>query len=169
MASICSQPIAHSYPHASIVELGFQFPKPPPSSDASMFGCAARFNLSATDVPASMNGGPEWAPLALKMGNLRSLKREPSGARRCSLWCQTSRSLVTDCCHTSSENGHPYVARTLWSWDLATPGSERASSRLDLARKLLTAVPKIPLLWLHLRPSGVRIDFIGTISCNLPS
>jgi len=25
------------------------------------------------------------------------------------------------------------VARTLWSWDLATPGSERASSRLDLA------------------------------------
>jgi hypothetical protein len=20
-----------------------------------------------------------------------------------------------------SENGHPYVARTLWSWDLATP------------------------------------------------
>jgi hypothetical protein len=56
MASICSQPIAYSYPHASIVESGFQFLKPPPSSDASIFGCAARFNLSAMDVPASMNG-----------------------------------------------------------------------------------------------------------------
>jgi hypothetical protein len=34
MASTCSQPIAHSYPHASIVESGFQFSKPPLSSDA---------------------------------------------------------------------------------------------------------------------------------------
>jgi hypothetical protein len=31
MASTWSQPIAHSYPYASIVELGFQFLKPPPS------------------------------------------------------------------------------------------------------------------------------------------
>jgi hypothetical protein len=80
-------------------------------------------------TPGHLNGHP-WA---LEMGNLRSLKREPSRARSCSLWCQTSHSLVTDCCHTWSENGHPCVARTLWSWDLATPGSERASSRLDLA------------------------------------
>jgi hypothetical protein len=28
---------------------------------------------------------PEWAPFALEMGNLRSLKRELSGARSCSL------------------------------------------------------------------------------------
>jgi hypothetical protein len=50
MASTCSQPIAHNYPHASIVELGFQFWEPPPSSDASVFDCAARVNLSAMDV-----------------------------------------------------------------------------------------------------------------------
>ena len=65
MASTCSQPIAHSYPHASIVESGFQFSKPPPSSDASLFGCAARFNLSAMDVPASMNGRRFQAPPAV--------------------------------------------------------------------------------------------------------
>ena len=56
MASTYSQPIAYSYPHKSTVESGFQFSKPPPSSDASVFGCAARFNPSAMDVPASMNG-----------------------------------------------------------------------------------------------------------------
>jgi hypothetical protein len=33
MASTWSQPVAHSYPHASIVELGFQFSKPPSSSE----------------------------------------------------------------------------------------------------------------------------------------
>jgi hypothetical protein len=65
MASTCSQPIAHSYPHASIVESGFQFSKPPPSSDASIFGCAARFSLSAMDVPASMNGRRFQAPPAV--------------------------------------------------------------------------------------------------------
>jgi hypothetical protein len=64
MASTCSQPITHSYPHASIVESGFQFSKPPPS-DASIFGCAARFNLSAMDVPASMNGRRFQAPPAV--------------------------------------------------------------------------------------------------------
>jgi hypothetical protein len=51
MASTCPQPIARSYPHASIMELGFQFSKPPSPADASIFGCAARFNLSAMDVP----------------------------------------------------------------------------------------------------------------------
>jgi hypothetical protein len=56
MASTCSQQIAHSYPHASIVELDFQFSKPPPSLDVSLFGSAARFNLSAMDVLASMDG-----------------------------------------------------------------------------------------------------------------
>jgi hypothetical protein len=55
MASTCSQPIAYSYPHISIIESGFQFLRPLPSSDASLFGCAAHFNLSTTDVPASMN------------------------------------------------------------------------------------------------------------------
>jgi hypothetical protein len=65
MASTCSQPIAHSYSHASIVESGFQFSKPPLSSDASMFGCAARFDLSAMDVPASMNGRRCEAPRAV--------------------------------------------------------------------------------------------------------
>jgi hypothetical protein len=65
MASTCSQPIAHSYPYASIVESGFQFSKLPPSSDASIFGCAARFNLSAMDVPASMNGRRFQAPPAV--------------------------------------------------------------------------------------------------------
>jgi hypothetical protein len=65
MASICSQPIVYSYPHVSIVELGFQFSKSPSSLDASLFGCAARFNLSAMDVPASMNGGRFQAPPAV--------------------------------------------------------------------------------------------------------
>jgi hypothetical protein len=65
MASTCSQPIAHSYPNASIVELDFQFPKPPSFSDASIFGYAARFNLSAMDVPASMNGRHFQAPPAV--------------------------------------------------------------------------------------------------------
>jgi hypothetical protein len=37
MASTCSQPIAHSYPHTSIVELGFQFSKPPPSMNGRHF------------------------------------------------------------------------------------------------------------------------------------
>jgi hypothetical protein len=65
MASTCSQPIAHSYPHTSIVESGFQFSKLPLSSDASIFGCAARFNLSAMDVPALMNGRRFQAPPAV--------------------------------------------------------------------------------------------------------
>src|SRR5207248_9826719 len=55
MASTCCQPIAHSYPHISIWESGFQFSKPPTSSDALLLGSAARFNLSAMDVPALMN------------------------------------------------------------------------------------------------------------------
>jgi hypothetical protein len=65
MASICSQPITHSYPHASTVKPSFQLSKHPSSSDASLFGCAARFNLSAMDVPASMDGGPFRAPPAV--------------------------------------------------------------------------------------------------------
>jgi hypothetical protein len=55
MASTCSQPIAYSYPHASIVKSGFQFSKPLSSSDTSIFGYAAHFNLSTIDVPASIN------------------------------------------------------------------------------------------------------------------
>jgi hypothetical protein len=53
-----------SYPHVSIVKSGFQFSKPPPS-DTSIFGCAARFNLSTMDVPASMNGRRFQAPPAV--------------------------------------------------------------------------------------------------------
>ena len=65
MASICSQPITHSYPHASTVKPSFQLSKHPSSSDASLFGCAARFNLSAMDVPASIDGDPFRAPAAV--------------------------------------------------------------------------------------------------------
>jgi hypothetical protein len=65
MAFIYSQPIAHSYPYASIVKSGFQFSKPPPSLDASIFSCAARFNLSAIDIPALINGRRFQAPPAV--------------------------------------------------------------------------------------------------------
>jgi hypothetical protein len=43
MASMCCQPIAHSSTDASVVK----FSKLLPPYDASMFGCAARFDLSA--------------------------------------------------------------------------------------------------------------------------
>jgi hypothetical protein len=56
MASTCSQSIAHIYPHSSTVKPSFQFSNSLSSSDTSLFGCAARLNLSAMDVPASMNG-----------------------------------------------------------------------------------------------------------------
>jgi hypothetical protein len=54
------------------------------------------------------------------MGNLRSLKWEPEvtpyGAKRRILW-------LWICTFAAwSENGHPYMARNLWSWDLAMPG-----------------------------------------------
>jgi hypothetical protein len=56
MASTCSQSIAHIYPHSSTVKPSFRFSNPLSSLDMSLFGCAARLNLSAMDVPASMNG-----------------------------------------------------------------------------------------------------------------
>jgi hypothetical protein len=43
MASMCCQPIAHSSTDAPVVK----FSKLLPPYDASMFGCAARFDLSA--------------------------------------------------------------------------------------------------------------------------
>ena len=64
MASTCCQPITHSYPHAFTVESGFQSSKPPTSSDTSRLGCAARFNLSAMDLPVSMNGRFQVSPAA---------------------------------------------------------------------------------------------------------
>jgi hypothetical protein len=64
MASTYSQPIAHSYPHASTANPSFQFSKPP-SSYVSLFGCAARLNPSAMDVPASMDGRGFQAPPAV--------------------------------------------------------------------------------------------------------
>jgi hypothetical protein len=46
MASTCSQLIVdRCYPHASTVESGFRFLKPPPSSDVPLFGGDARFQL----------------------------------------------------------------------------------------------------------------------------
>jgi len=78
MASICSQPITHSYPHASTVKPSFQLSKYPSSSDASLFGCAARFNLSTMDVPASMNDGPFRAPLAIGQPLSPARAAEPS-------------------------------------------------------------------------------------------
>ena len=56
MASTRCQPIIHSYPYAFTMESGFQPSKPPTSSDTSRLGCAVRFNLSAMDLPVSMNG-----------------------------------------------------------------------------------------------------------------
>src|SRR2546421_8582703 len=59
MASECSQPIAHSNPHASIVELGFQFPKPP-----TPLRCVdVQFVYDGRAV--SMNGGRFQAPPAV--------------------------------------------------------------------------------------------------------
>jgi hypothetical protein len=53
MASTCYRPITDNRTHKSIVELGFQFLKAPHPSDASVFGCAARFNLSTMKTSAS--------------------------------------------------------------------------------------------------------------------
>jgi hypothetical protein len=64
MASTYYQPIAHSTPHRS-VKLGFQFSEPLTLSDASRLGCAARFNLSAMDLPAPLNGCGFQAPPAV--------------------------------------------------------------------------------------------------------
>jgi hypothetical protein len=78
MASTYCQQIAHNCPHNSIVKLGFQFRKPPKRSDASVFGCAARFNLSATDTPASMDDLRSPAPLAVRQGLPSTRTASPS-------------------------------------------------------------------------------------------
>ena len=46
------------------LESGFQSSKPPTSLDTSRLGCAARFNLSAMDLPVSMNGRFQVSPAA---------------------------------------------------------------------------------------------------------
>jgi hypothetical protein len=51
MASTCYQPIANNCPYKPTLNPDFQSPKPPASSDATVFGCAARFNLSPVDTP----------------------------------------------------------------------------------------------------------------------
>jgi hypothetical protein len=51
MASTCYQPIANNCPYKPILNPDFQFPKPPASSDTTVFDCAARFNLSPLDTP----------------------------------------------------------------------------------------------------------------------
>jgi hypothetical protein len=50
MASTCCQPPT-AIPYKSILNLDFQLSKPPASSDATLLGCAARFNLSPVDTP----------------------------------------------------------------------------------------------------------------------
>jgi hypothetical protein len=66
MASTCCQPIIHSYPHAFTMESGFQSSKPS-TSDISRLGCTARFNLSAMDLPVSMNGRFQVPPAASQL------------------------------------------------------------------------------------------------------
>jgi hypothetical protein len=64
MASICCQPTTYSHPHAFTMESGFQSSKPPTSSDTSRLGYTARFNISAMDLPISMNGYFQIPPAA---------------------------------------------------------------------------------------------------------
>src|SRR3954454_20050747 len=54
MASTCYQSIADSYPYKSILNLGFQLPKPPAPSDAIALGCAG-FNHSPVNTPCLMH------------------------------------------------------------------------------------------------------------------
>jgi hypothetical protein len=101
--------------------------------------------------------------LALEMGNLRSLKREPE---------TSPKSLLTVPNVTFSGYGLPlYPERErpppcgknslelgfCDAW-VRTGFLEARSGSL---RKLPTVVPKIPLPWLHLRPSRARIDLLG--------
>ena len=86
MVSKCFQPIAHSCtPHKSIAKLGFQFPNPPQPSDASVFGCAARFNLSGMDTPASMNDLRSQAPPAVGQRLPSARTASPSEDGPCAL------------------------------------------------------------------------------------
>jgi len=55
MASTCYQLIADSYPSKLIFNLDFQLSKPPASSDVTVLGCAARFNLSPANMPGLMH------------------------------------------------------------------------------------------------------------------
>ena len=55
IASTCHQPIADNCPYKPILNLDFQLPKPSASSDATVLGCAARFNLSPVDTPGLMH------------------------------------------------------------------------------------------------------------------
>jgi hypothetical protein len=55
MASTCCQPIVNNRPYKHILNLDFQLPKSPASSEATVFGCAARFNLSPVDTPGLMH------------------------------------------------------------------------------------------------------------------
>jgi hypothetical protein len=78
MASTYYRPTAESCrPYNSTVELGFQFLTPPNPSDASVFGCAARFNLSAVEKAASMTDLRSRVP--------RAVGRLPPAARTAEL------------------------------------------------------------------------------------
>ena len=65
MALTCCQSIADRYRYRPIFKLGSQPPKSPASLDAIALGCAARFNLSKLDEPASMDGRRFQGPLAV--------------------------------------------------------------------------------------------------------
>lgn len=65
MASTYCQPIADSRSHKSIVKLGFQFSQPLKPSDASVFGYAARFNLSLMEIAAASTDLRSQAPPAV--------------------------------------------------------------------------------------------------------
>jgi hypothetical protein len=54
MASACCQ-LPTAIPYKPIFNLDFQLSKPPASSDATLLGCAARFNLSPVNTPGLMN------------------------------------------------------------------------------------------------------------------
>jgi hypothetical protein len=55
MAFTCYQPMTDRYPYKPIFNLDFQLSKPPASSDATAFSCAARFNLSPVNMPGLMH------------------------------------------------------------------------------------------------------------------
>ena len=73
------------------------------------------------------------------MGNLRSLKWKPLELEFAPYGAKHRIPWLRICTFAAwSKNGHPYVARTLWSWDLQRLGPERAflDARSGSLRKL---------------------------------
>ena len=80
MAPTCCQPIVDRYRYRPIFKLGSQPPKSPASLDAIALGCAARFNLSKLDEPASMDScrfqGPPAVGQFLSSGCMADLSED---------------------------------------------------------------------------------------------